>query len=485
MPTFNFELNSKPSKRGTYLIMLRITQDRKKKRTLTGIELKSKNDWNSKRQEVRKTNPNCTALNKMLEDIREKAKTIYEDLEIQSPTAERIIAQIKEPEKTFSFIRFVEDYTQRTLEAGQIRTAIRYKAFLVKLKYYINGVKPEKVSNMPRLGKKQETALSKMNADLQFEEITLPFVLGFTNWLKKVRNYKHPELVLHHNSISKLLDNFRSLFKEGVKELRSQGLDIKSNPFDEFKFGAVRTSKEKLTEAEIKALEGLKLEAGSLLELTRNCFLFSYYTAGIRAGDLLQLRGTDIYWEDNEWRLSYKMNKTSFAKDLLLIPEAIAILKHYVNFEHLTADYIFPLLDSKADYAVAISEEDKDRLPYDKKESLIKQISSKNTLLNKYLSKLAKLAGIEKKISMHISRHSFANIARQQKANVYDISKALGHSSIKITESYLSQFDTKSQDETLNKIYHGNQSKEDTLLKQLQGLNPEQLASILAKVKIG
>lgn len=37
--------------------MLRITQDRKKKRTLTGIELKSKNDWNSKRQEVRKTNP--------------------------------------------------------------------------------------------------------------------------------------------------------------------------------------------------------------------------------------------------------------------------------------------------------------------------------------------------------------------------------------------------------------------------------------------
>ena len=144
MPTFNFELNSKPSKRGTYLIMLRITQDRKKKRTLTGIELKSKNDWNSKRQEVRKTNPNCTALNKMLEDIREKAKTIYEDLEIQSPTAERIIAQIKEPEKTFSFIRFVEDYTQRTLEAGQIRTAIRYKAFLVKLKYYINDIDLEK-----------------------------------------------------------------------------------------------------------------------------------------------------------------------------------------------------------------------------------------------------------------------------------------------------------------------------------------------------
>ena len=84
---------------------------------------------------------------------------------------------------------------------------------------------------------------------------------------------------------------------------------------------------------------------------------------------------------------------------------------------------------------------------------------------------------------MHTARHSFANIARQKKANVYDISKALGHSSLKITESYLSKFDTTSQDATMKQVFQNNtRIDENSLLKQLQSLNPEALASLLAKV---
>lgn len=86
-------------------------------------------------------------------------------------------------------------------------------------------------------------------------------------------------------------------------------------------------------------------------------------------------------------------------------------------------------------------------------------------------------------VLFHIARHSFANIARQKKANVYDISKALGHSSLKITESYLSKFDTTSQDATMKQVFQNNtRIDENSLLKQLQSLNPEALASLLAKV---
>ena len=90
---------------------------------------------------------------------------------------------------------------------------------------------------------------------------------------------------------------------------------------------------------------------------------------------------------------------------------------------------------------------------------------------------------IEKKVSMHIARHSFANIARQKNANVFDISKALGHSNLKITETYLSKFDTTSQDATMKQVFQNNTKiDEDSLLKQLQSLTPEALASLLAKV---
>jgi site-specific recombinase XerD len=102
--------------------------------------------------------------------------------------------------------------------------------------------------------------------------------------------------------------------------------------------------------------------------------------------------------------------------------------------------------------------------------------------LNKYLNTLAEMAGITKKVSMHIARHSFANIARQKKANVYDISKALGHSSLKITETYLSKFDTASQDATMMQVFDATNVDESAILKQLQSLNPDTLASLLQKL---
>ena len=140
------------------------------------------------------------------------------------------------------------------------------------------------------------------------------------------------------------------------------------------------------------------------------------------------------------------------------------------------------MLDNNAPYADAITWEDKERLPYNHKIALLKQVNSKNSILNKHLNKLAEMAGVTKKISMHIARHSFANIARQKKANVYDISKALGHSSLKITETYLSKFDTTSQDATIKQVFTPTEDTKDTLLKQLQNLSPEELSALLKQI---
>jgi len=206
----------------------------------------------------------------------------------------------------------------------------------------------------------------------------------------------------------------------------------------------------------------------------------AFYCAGMRAGDLIQLRGTNIVY-DGGWRISYRMDKTDTIKEILLLPESLEIITRYVDLEKRTTDYVFPLLDNGTNYAKAITWEDKERLPHEVKKHLLQQVNSKNSLLNKYLGKLAEMAGITKKVSMHIARHSFANIARQKNANVYDISKALGHSSLKITESYLSKFDTQSQDETMKQVFDANNIDEELLVKQLQRLPPGKLKDILKK----
>ena len=63
-------------------------------------------------------------------------------------------------------------------------------------------------------------------------------------------------------------------------------------------------------------------------------------------------------------------------------------------------------------------------------------ISSANAYINKDLRKLAKLAGIDKKISFHSARHSWAVRALQRGMRIEYVSKIMGHASVKQTEVY-------------------------------------------------
>ncbi len=61
---------------------------------------------------------------------------------------------------------------------------------------------------------------------------------------------------------------------------------------------------------------------------------------------------------------------------------------------------------------------------YSNTKYLMRQLSSKTVIVNKNLGILAERTGINKKISSHIARHSFADIARKKGIELYDISKA-------------------------------------------------------------
>ncbi len=75
-------------------------------------------------------------------------------------------------------------------------------------------------------------------------------------------------------------------------------------------------------------------------------------------------------------------------------------------------------------------------------------------LANRALEKIAEQAGIEDKVTFHVSRHSFADYARTSNMSIYDISKALGHSDIKITQDYLKSFDETSLDKGMEQLFH-------------------------------
>lgn len=460
--TFAFELNGKPNRNGAYSIFLRITQNRKLKRLKSSVEVRRKSDFNKDTKNekwIRSSEPNSVVWNEALHNEIEEAKRTYRELKEDGlATSDRIVSEMQAGERTSSFLEYARQRTKEIFDAGGFRNWKKYNGFCNKLELYLK---------------------SKRAKELTFAEINTAFLSKFEVYLHTLHNEREPEKKLHPNTIQINFNIFKTLVKRAIEV---EGLmKPEKNPFLSYTYKGVKTTKEKLDEVEIQRIIGLDLEKYSLLWHSRNYFLFSFYCAGVRAGDLIQLRWCNI---TEDGRLHYQMGKNHKDRDLILVSQAKEILSNYYNDEVKPTDYIFPLLNASEPYAKAITQEEKDTMPTDLRVKLLNQVSAKNALINKYLKKLADLAEIEKKVSLHISRHSFAKIAKQKGTDTLKLKDLLAHSSVKITENYMGSFDTVENDKAIQNIFQEEvTSPKDELLRLLDKMNPEDISSLINKIK--
>lgn len=457
--TFNFELNNKPNKDSTYSIYLRITQNKKHKRIKMDIALKRLEDFNKKAKAgnwIRTSEPNATKWNDELERELEKVKSTYRDLKSSGlASKEKIVSVVTTNWVTPSFIEYAEIRTKEIFNEGSYRNYKKYNGFCRKLRAFVG-----------------------IGNDLLFNELTPALLSKFESYLYTLRNERNKESKLHPNTIAVNLKVFKALINRAIE---IDGLiKPENNPFMTFKYKTINTQKDKLNESEIGLIENLQLEKYSPLWHCRNYFLFSFYMAGIRAGDLIQLRWLNV---TSEGRLEYEMGKNHKYRDIKIHQKAKDILQYYYDDNMKHTDYIFPLLDNNSLYAKAITQEQKDTLQPELKVKLFNQISSKNALINKYLKQLAKLAGIEKNISFHVARHSFAKVAKDKKTDNNVLKNLFAHSSVKITEGYMGDFDTAENDRALEAIFNENQDSKARLLKLLERMNTEEIETILNQIK--
>lgn len=462
--TFRLELKNQPTKAGKFVVYLRITQDRKMKRVKTSVELSSKKDWNADKQKVRASEPMAAVWNAALEDEVEKAKATYRTLKDAGvATTDKIKETIQAECSTTSFLQYAKQRTQEIYDAGGIANWKKYVGFCNKLEAFLTDGK----GNVH---------------DITFAEITPALLSKFEVFLHGLSKWNDESRKLHPNTIHEQFKIFKALIHRAISV---EGLMNRNNdPFTNFRSTAIVTKKEKLTKDELQAMLDVELEEGSSIWHARNTFFFSLYCAGIRIADLLQLRWCNI---SSDGRISYQMGKNHKQRDLALVEQAKAILKYYITDEAKPTDYIFPYLDGKAVWAKAITQEEKDTLTPELKKKKKFFIDSKVAMLNQQLSKLAKMAGIEKKVSNHISRHSFARMAKDAGVDNLMVKEMLAHSKLQVTEGYMGNFATSATDEALQQIFSEERQeapamKNEAIVEALKGLSPEELAAIIAQV---
>lgn len=190
----------------------------------------------------------------------------------------------------------------------------------------------------------------------------------------------------------------------------------------------IPVNKEKLTMEEIKLLEDVKLF--NLDAVARDMFLFSFYTHGMRFQSVATLKFNLI----KEDKFLYRMNKNKKLLEIALHPKLKDIIDIYKDANTV---YLFPVM----------KEEVLDPWLFDK------AIDVASTLIRLRLKRVAVIAGIDKNLTMHIARHTFASLSLERGVSYEILKDALGHTDYATTQMYLNSISNNKVNASVNGLY--------------------------------
>ena len=238
------------------------------------------------------------------------------------------------------------------------------------------------------------------------------------------------------NTLSFYMRTLRAIYNKAIEEGRTP--QRKESPFVKVYTGIASTRKLALTHQELLLLtqfdptitdvmenRGKMRQTKKMPETLKQAlaiFLFCFHARGMGFVDMAHLKKSDL-WRDI---LCYQRRKTGQVIEIRILPSMRRVLDY---FAPMTAgsEYLFPI----------ITDPDKDlRLQYE----------SGPTLQNQRLKRIATIVGINKKLSTHCARHSWAMIAKNKKLPISVISEGLGHTNQKKTELFLASLDQSALD---------------------------------------
>lgn len=404
MATLKILLHSKKSNDGNkkiHHLALRVTVNRKRSYYYFGHALNLE-DWNAQTEKVKKTHPKCAQINRLIRKKYDQVDDIIFESQSSNTklSAKEIVDSIRCNPKGRSFFELADEHVLDDERSKKFNRAISDRSKIKRIREFVNF------------------------KDLPFKEIDTAF-------LKKLKINLLSNRGLSERSVMNIFVLIRLLYNQAIQ----QGIVVQSlYPFGKgkVKIKFPQTLKIGLTEDEIHRIESLPLYKNTLIYHTRNVFLFSFYLAGIRISDVLRMRWSDIVDD----RIYYKMSKNNKVDSLKIPSKIFDILKDYKPNKRSNSDYIFPELKKlRHDDGLAI---------YTSTKSAIKRF-------NRNLGKIAEMTTIEKKITNHIARHSFGNIAGD-KVSPQMLQKLYRHTNLSTTVGYQGNCIHKNADEALDAI---------------------------------
>jgi site-specific recombinase XerD len=229
------------------------------------------------------------------------------------------------------------------------------------------------------------------DTDIKLCDLNHEFISEYYTYIKTTDK-------LQQNSAANIIKNLYRVINVAVKNNW-----LTKNPFKDFSCNYVNPPRQYLTESEIDMLVNKVFEIDRLTKV-RDTFVFQIYT-GLSFSDMeaFTIDNIETGVDKKEW-IVINRQKTGVRSAVPILPRAMAILHKY--------NYKLPVCS--------------------------------NQRMNGYLKEIADLCNINKPLTTHIARHTFATtITLSHGVPIETVSKMLGHSDIKTTQIYAKVIDRK------------------------------------------
>jgi site-specific recombinase XerD len=247
-------------------------------------------------------------------------------------------------------------------------------------------------------------------ADIGLKEINYKFVTGFEYFLKSFKPLDHHK-PLGNNGVMKHMERFRKMINVALKNEW-----MEKDPFKAYKPKFTKYERGFLTEEELQTIEQKEFNI-ERLQFVKDLFIFSCYT-GLTYTDTISLTPANlIRGIDGDYWLITSRQKTGTSVKIPLLPQALELIEKYrTNPKPLADGTLFPRIS--------------------------------NQRLNGYLKEMADLCSINKNLTFHLARHTFATtVTLSNGVPIESVSKMLGHTKITTTQVYAKVIERKLSDD--------------------------------------
>ncbi len=386
------------SKDKTTIIYLRFTINRKSRYVSTGIRIPiSEWDFDEQAPKVSSQHIKCELFEKI--NFYQKQIKRLEALEV-AVTFDNLL-QDKKSILEYMVSEGITQTIEQLKSAGKFSSAARCKVVL--------------------------THLQRLRmANVRFDEITIDHIQRYESALRSWG--------CKPNTIATMISVLKAIYN---KALANKAFVFKENPFLAYNIGRLKEKTRKravLKEDIIRLMEApLPLTHSPYTELSRDIFLFSYFSAGINFRDIAMLRYADYA----DGRIYYCRRKTGKKMNCRILPQAQYIIAKYDREDAAEDDYIFPILDKNIHIT-----------PLQIRNRLNKVLRH----INRELKGWGKRLGLKFPLTTYVARHTYATVLKRSGVSTSLISESLGHSSEKITQIYLDSFENSQIDEAMKNL---------------------------------